>query len=79
MFGTLIAIVVAAVVFWLCSALGLPYVVGVVAAVVVLVTGIPTGGYGFGGRIQRAGTETGDLKTARRTTGSSAASFSEAQ
>ena len=51
LFGTLIAIVVAAVVFWLCSALGLPYVVGVVAAVVVLVTGIPTGGYGFGGRI----------------------------
>ena len=51
LFGTLIAIVVAAVVFWLCSALGLPYVVGVVAAVLVLVTGIPTGGYGFGGRI----------------------------
>jgi hypothetical protein len=51
MFGTLIAIAVAAVVFWICSAVGLPYVVGVVAAVLVLVTGIPTGGYGFGGRV----------------------------
>lgn len=50
LFGTLIAILVAAVVFWLCSALGLPYIVGVVAAVLILVTGIPTGGYGFGGR-----------------------------
>ena len=51
MFGTLIAIAVAAVVFWICSAIGLPYVVGVVAAVLFLVTGIPTGGYGFSGRI----------------------------
>jgi hypothetical protein len=50
-FGTLIAILVAAVVFWICSAVGLPYVVGVVAAVLILITGIPTGGYGFGGRI----------------------------
>jgi hypothetical protein len=49
-FGTLIAIVLAALAFWLCSALGLPYVVGVVAAILVLLTGIPTGGYGFGGR-----------------------------
>jgi hypothetical protein len=48
--GTLIAILVAAVVFWLCTALGLPYIVAVVAAVLVLLTGIPTGGYGFGGR-----------------------------
>jgi hypothetical protein len=51
LFGTLIAIAVAAVVFWICSAVGLPYVVGVVAAILVLVTGIPTGGYGFDGRI----------------------------
>jgi hypothetical protein len=51
MFGALIAISVAAVVFWVCSAVGLPYVVGAVAAVLVLVTGIPTGGYGFDGRI----------------------------
>jgi hypothetical protein len=51
LFGTLIAILVAALAFWICSAIGLPYVVGVVAAVLVLVTGIPTGGYGFGGRI----------------------------
>jgi hypothetical protein len=51
MFGALIAISVAAVVFFICSTVGLPYVVGVAAAVLVLVTGIPTGGYGFSGRI----------------------------
>jgi hypothetical protein len=51
LFGTLIAILFAAVVFWICSVVGLPYVVGIVAAVLILVTGIPTGGYGFGGRI----------------------------
>jgi hypothetical protein len=51
LFGTLIAMAVAAVVFWICSTVGLPYVVGVGAAVLILVTGIPTGGYGFGGRI----------------------------
>jgi hypothetical protein len=50
MFGTLIAVFVAALAFWLCSAFGLPYVVGVAAAIVVLLTGIPTGGYGLGGR-----------------------------
>jgi hypothetical protein len=48
--GTLIAILFAALVFWLCSALGLPWIVAVIAAILVLVTGIPTGGYGFGGR-----------------------------
>ena len=48
MIGILIAILVAAVVFWLCSALGLPYIVAVVAAILVLLAGIPTGGYGFG-------------------------------
>jgi CBS-domain-containing membrane protein len=48
--GIVIAILVSAVVFWLCSAIGLPYIVAVVAAILVLVAGIPTGGYGFGGR-----------------------------
>ena len=48
--GIVVAILVAAVVFWLCSAIGLPYIVAVVAAILVLVAGIPTGGYGFGGR-----------------------------
>ena len=50
MIGILIAILVAAVVFWLSTAIGLPYIVAVVAAILVLVAGIPTGGYGFGGR-----------------------------
>lgn len=50
MFGILIAVLAAALVFWLCSAIGLPYIVAVVAAILVLLAGIPTGGYGFGGR-----------------------------
>jgi high-affinity Fe2+/Pb2+ permease len=52
MIGVLIAILVAAVVYWLCVALGLPAIIGIVAALLVLVTGIGTGGYGMrlGGR-----------------------------
>ena len=50
MIGIVFAILIAALVFWLCSLLGLPYIVAVVAAILVLVAGIPTGGYGFGGR-----------------------------
>ena len=50
MIGILIAVFVAAVVFWLASAIGLPYIVAVIAAILVLLAGIPTGGYGFGGR-----------------------------
>ena len=48
--GILIAVLAAAVVFWVASAVGLPYIVAVVAAILVLLAGIPTGGYGFGGR-----------------------------
>jgi hypothetical protein len=48
--GILIAVLAAAVVFWLASAIGLPYIVAVIAAILVLLAGIPTGGYGFGGR-----------------------------
>lgn len=48
--GIVIAILVAAVVFWFCSLVGLPYIVAVIAAILVLLAGIPTGGYGFGGR-----------------------------
>lgn len=48
--GILIAVLVAALVFWLSSAIGLPYIVAVVAAILVLLAGIPTGGYGFSGR-----------------------------
>jgi hypothetical protein len=52
MIGILIAILVAALVYWLCLALGLPAIVGIVAAILVLVSGIGTGGYGLrsGGR-----------------------------
>jgi hypothetical protein len=50
LFGILIAVLAAALVFWLCTAIGLPYIVAVVAAILVLLAGIPTGGYGFGGR-----------------------------
>jgi hypothetical protein len=46
MIGILIAVLLAALVFWLCTALGLPFIVGVVAAILVLLAGIGTGGLG---------------------------------
>ena len=48
MIQLLIAILVAALVYWLCLALGLPAIVGIVAAILVLISGIGTGGYGLG-------------------------------
>jgi hypothetical protein len=50
MIGILIAILLAALVYWLCVALGLPAIVGIIAALLVLISGIGTGGYGFGTR-----------------------------
>lgn len=50
MIGILIAILLAALVYWLCIALGLPAIVAIVAAIIVLVAGIPSGGYGLGSR-----------------------------
>jgi hypothetical protein len=50
MIGILIAIVLAAVAYWICVALGLPAIVALIAAVVVLLAGVPTGGYGVGSR-----------------------------
>lgn len=50
MLGILIAVLLAALVWALCVALGLPSVVGIVAAILVLLTGIPSGGYGLGSR-----------------------------
>jgi hypothetical protein len=47
MIGILIAVLVAALVYWLCVALGLPAIVGIVAAILVLIGGIGTGGYGM--------------------------------
>lgn len=54
MIGIIIAVLVAALVYWLCLALGLPAVVGIIAAILVLVAGVGTGGYGLrspGGRV----------------------------
>lgn len=50
MIGILIAVLLAALVYWLCVALGLPAVVAIVAAILVLIAGFTTGGYGFGSR-----------------------------
>ena len=50
MIGILIAIVVAALVYFICLALGLPAIVGIIAAVLVLLAGIPSAGFGFGRR-----------------------------
>ena len=50
MIGILIAVLVAALVWAVCVALGLPAIVGIVAAILVLLAGIPSGGYGLGGR-----------------------------
>jgi hypothetical protein len=46
MIGIVIAILVAALVYWLCLILGLPSIVGIIAAILVLVGGIGTGGLG---------------------------------
>jgi hypothetical protein len=47
MIGILVAILLAALVYFLCVALGLPAIVGIVAAILVLIAGIGTGGYGM--------------------------------
>ncbi|MEA2307146.1 MAG: hypothetical protein QOH43_4426 [Solirubrobacteraceae bacterium] len=46
MISILIAVLVAALVYFLCTALGLPAIVGIVAAILVLLAGIPGGVYG---------------------------------
>ena len=50
MIGVLIAVLFAALVWAICLALGLPPIVGIVAAILVLLMGIPSGGYGLGSR-----------------------------
>jgi hypothetical protein len=44
--GLLISILLAALVYWLCVAIGLPAIVGIVAAIIVLIGGVGTGGLG---------------------------------
>lgn len=50
MVGILIAILLAALAYWVCVLLGLPAIVAIIAAVLVLLSAIGTGGYGFAGR-----------------------------
>jgi hypothetical protein len=50
MIGIVIAVIVAALVYLLATALGLPSIVAIIAAILVLLAGVPTGGFGFGGR-----------------------------
>ncbi|GAC1324423.1 MAG: hypothetical protein NVSMB25_21920 [Thermoleophilaceae bacterium] len=53
MIGVLIAVLFAALIYAICVALGLPAIVGIIAAILVLLAGIPSGGYGLGGRFGR--------------------------
>ena len=50
MIGIVIAVIVAALVYLLATALGLPSIVAIIAAILVLLAGIPSGGYGIGRR-----------------------------
>ena len=50
MIGIIIAVILAALVYFLCVALGLPAIVGIIAAILVLLAGVPSGGYGLGRR-----------------------------
>jgi amino acid transporter len=49
MIGIVVAVVVAALVYWLCLALGLPTIIGIIAGILVLVAGVGSGGYGLRG------------------------------
>ena len=46
MVSIIITVLVAALVYALCVALGLPAIVGIVAAILVLLSGFPSGAYG---------------------------------
>jgi len=48
--GLVITLLVAALAYILLTALGLPPIVGIIAAILVLLAGIPSGGFGLGGR-----------------------------
>src|SRR3954465_2368422 len=67
MIGILIAVLLAALVYWLCLMLGLPAIVGIVAAILVLVAGVGSGGYGYrGGGGRRLQTRRGRRARRRR-------------
>jgi hypothetical protein len=50
MIGILITVLLAALAYAVCVALGLPSIVAIVAAILVLIAVVPSGGYGVGGR-----------------------------
>ncbi|MEY2441287.1 MAG: hypothetical protein QOJ46_713 [bacterium] len=50
MIGILVAVLLAALVYWICLIIGLPGIVAIIAAVLVLLSGVGTGGYGYGRR-----------------------------
>lgn len=51
MIAILIAVLLAALVWWVCVALGLPAIVGIIAAILVLLAGIGTYGPWSGRRL----------------------------
>jgi len=53
--GLIITLVVAALAYFVLVAIGLPQIVGIIAAILVLVAGIPSGGFGLGGRFHGRG------------------------
>ncbi|MEJ7750150.1 MAG: hypothetical protein WKF32_01705 [Thermoleophilaceae bacterium] len=53
--GLVITLIVAALAYLLLVALGLPQIVGIVAAILILLAGIPSGGFGLGGRFSGSG------------------------
>ena len=50
MIGIVLAVLFAALVYAICVAVGLPAIVGIIAAILVLLAGIPSGGFGVGSR-----------------------------
>ena len=61
MIGILIAILLAALAYWVCILVGLPAIVAIIAAVLVLLSAIGTGGYGFGHRLGAGGADRGGI------------------
>ncbi|HEX8744466.1 MAG TPA: hypothetical protein VF712_15165 [Thermoleophilaceae bacterium] len=51
MIGIVLAVLFAALVYAICLAVGLPAIVGIIAAILVLLAGVPSGGFGFGDRL----------------------------
>jgi hypothetical protein len=53
--GLLITLLVAALAYLLLVALTGSSIIGIVAAILILIAGIPSGGFGFGGRFGHGG------------------------